>query len=123
MQPLLLLFLISTAGLAQNWSGFLVDSRCWASFENNASGDSTTVNRDMDMGVRYCSPTAHTRRFAVVLYDWSRIKLDPDGNLRAAQIVEHGNTRALIYVSVRGVPNKKTIKVISISPLQVTAKR
>lgn len=110
-----LLFLISIAGFAENWSGFLVDGRCWNSRQTNVSQDTTTVSRDMDMDLRYCSPTVHTKHFSVILYDWRGLRLDPKGNTRAAQIVERGNTHRVPYVSVNGKLNRKTIQVTSMS--------
>jgi len=95
-----LLFCISTVGLAANWSGYLVDSGCYASRQTNVSGDTTTVDRDMNMDIRYCSPTAETKKFAVVLTNWRGLKLDSAGNVRASQLVRHAVKRSLFDVTV-----------------------
>jgi hypothetical protein len=111
-----LLLFLSTAGFAGTWSGFLVDSRCWTSRQNNVTVESTTVARAMNADVRFCSPTHHTKRFAVVLYDWRKLRFDPTGNARAAQVVANAPERSSYDVIVQGLlSDKKTIKVGSLS--------
>jgi hypothetical protein len=125
MRFALLLLGVSAVGFAGNWSGYLVDSSCYAARQSNYSADASTTDRDMNMDIRYCSPTADTKKFAVVLHDWRRMKLDPAGNVRAAQLVRrHGGRRSIIAVNVGGVlRNKKTISVGSISALSVKPRR
>lgn len=118
-----LLFCISTVGLANSWSGFLVDSRCWESRQNNVSQDTSTASRDMDGDVRYCSPRAHTTKFAVIQHDWTPLKLDSDGNTEAAELVQHGKVGCVTYVYVTGTVNHHTIRVHSISAPPVTRAR
>jgi hypothetical protein len=91
--------------------------------QKNASADTTTVSRDMNMDVRYCSPTADTRRFAVVLRDWRRLKFDGNGNLKALRIVETASKRGVFDVTVSGVLKKNMIEVGAISAIAVTAKK
>jgi len=111
-----LLFCVSSIGFAGTWSGYLVDSGCWANRQTNVSSDATSASREMNADVRYCSPTDDTKKFAVVLRDWQRLKLDPAGNTRAYQLVRHTGKRHWYVVSVSGaLSNKKTIKVGSIS--------
>lgn len=110
-----LLFCISVVGLANSWSGFLVDSRCWESIQNNVSSDTTTVSRDMDGAVRYCSPRAHTARFTIVLNDWTGLTLDTDGSMEAAELVQHGRVGCVTYVHVTGTVSQRTMRVNSIS--------
>ena len=45
-------------GFAANWSGFLVDSRCFANRERNVNPTDTltAVDRDQNSELRYCSP-------------------------------------------------------------------
>jgi len=118
-----LLFCASTIGFAGNWSGYLVDSGCYASRQNNVSGDTTSVDRDMNMDLRYCSPTAETKKFAVVLTNWQRLKLDSAGNVKASQLVRHARKRSVFDVTVSGVLNKKAIKVGSISAISIRTPR
>ena len=63
-----LLCLVSALGFANNWSGVLVDSKCYASEESNVNpGDTDTyVDRDRNFELRYCHPTARTKSFAIV---------------------------------------------------------
>jgi hypothetical protein len=109
-------FCIASAGLSETWTGLLVDSRCWMSRQTNVSSDVTTPGRDMALDVRACSPTLDTKKFLVVLYDWRALRLDPKGNVRAAQLAREGKSRPGIHVSVKGVLKRRTILATSISP-------
>ena len=97
-----LLFAVSTLGFAGNWSGYLVDAKCYHSELTNVSQDATSVSRDMGMALSQCLPKASTRKFAVVIYDWTSVKLDPYANEQAVQIVQHVPKHSLICVTVRG---------------------
>jgi hypothetical protein len=116
MRFAILFLCLCTAGFARTWSGFLVDSGCWTSLQTNVN-DELTGGQAMNEDVLYCSPRGHTKHFAVVLYDWSKLKLDPRGNVRAAEIVRRAPKHHAVYtVNVNGVlSDKKTIKVASIS--------
>jgi hypothetical protein len=109
-----LLFCLCTVGFAGTWSGYLVDSHCWTNRQQNVSADTSPVSRDMRMDLRYCSPTARTRAFAVVQDDWEALKLDPGGNERAAEIVRQAGKKPLLAVTVTGVLNRKTIESAAI---------
>jgi hypothetical protein len=110
-------------GFAGNWSGFLVDSGCWASRQTNVSQDAVSTDRNMTMDVRYCSPTADTKKFAVVQRDWRKFNLDRGGNVRASEIVRHAPKRSVFNVSVTGTLNEKTIKVGALSAYSITTPR
>jgi len=56
-----LLFCLSAAGFAGTWSGYLVDSKCWTSRQENVSLDTSTVSRDMRMDLYYCLPVIRRR--------------------------------------------------------------
>ena len=112
----LVLFFVSTAGFAASWSGYLVDSRCWSNRETNVTLEAPNVNHDPGTAIRSCSPRAHTKRFAVVLNDQRRFKLDSAGNLRAYELMQHGKVS---HVTVSGVLKKTTIHVSSIAPTTV----
>ena len=98
MRLAVFLLCIATVGFAGSWSGYLVDSHCWQSWETNTSSPATTADRDMQMDLRYCSPTAHTRAFTLVLDDWSSVKLDAAGNEKALGFVRNGQ----LHVTVSG---------------------
>ena len=115
MRLAILLLLASTLCFAGSWSGFLVDSNCYASEQSNVNKDSSTVDRDMGMEVRYCSPNADTKIFAVVLPDWDSLKLDSAGNAMAAELVRRTSKQRLFAVTVTGDLNHDTVKVDSLS--------
>jgi hypothetical protein len=110
-----LMCLSSTLGLAETWSGTLVDSKCWGFAENNTKDTSIYVDRDKNMEIRSCSPTAKTKSFAVVLPDGPNVKLDVEGNAKAAELIQKAGKASPITVSVTGETNRNTIKVDSIS--------
>jgi hypothetical protein len=110
---------LCTAGFAGTWSGYLVDSGCWTSRQQNVSLDTSTVSRDMRMDLRYCLPTARTKRFAVVQRDWTSVKLDSAGNERAADLVRRSGKRPLIEVTVTGVLDRRTIQAAAIPAASV----
>src|SRR5690242_18946112 len=112
-----LMFVVCTAGFSGTWSRFLVDSDCWTNRQNNVSADAATGSRDMMMDLRYCSPTAGTRKFAIVLSDCSGLKLDNNGNRSASQIVQSACDRCMFDVTASGNLNKKTISVDAISSI------
>ena|SRR5215469_16890507 len=118
-----LLFCASTIGFAGNWSGYLVDSRCYAIEQTNVSEDTTAVSRDMNGEVRYCSPNARTKKFAVVLNDWTSLKFDSAGNARASGLVRQAHKGFVFEVWVGGVRNKNTIKVGGISAAAINKPR
>ncbi len=105
-----LLICLSPLGSAGTWSGFLVDSNCFASEQTNVSQDATTVGRDMRMSLHKCIATSETKEFAIVLYDWTSLDLDATGNARAAAIVRDVRRRSTLYcVTVGGVREKRRI--------------
>jgi hypothetical protein len=85
MRFAVLLCLSSALGRAETWSGTLLDSRCWDFEENNTKAVSIYVDRDRNMEIRFCSPTAKTKSFAVVLPDGMNLKLDSAGNAKASE--------------------------------------
>jgi hypothetical protein len=109
MRLLSLLICLSTLSFAGTWSGYLVDSRCYASQQANVN-DATTVSRDMNIGLRQCGASSETKRFAIVIYDWSILRLDSAGNERAATIVRQNRKRSALYcITVAGVRHKNMI--------------
>jgi hypothetical protein len=107
----LVTLLVSVTGLAfaGTWSGYLVDSRCYTSAQNNVSWDSIN-SRDENMPLRQCAASSQTKRFAIVLKDWSSLKLDAAGNERATTIVHNVPKRSALYcVTVEGTRDKDKI--------------
>jgi hypothetical protein len=110
-----LVFCLSTVGFAGTWSGYLVDSRCYADQQANVSEDATVASEDMKMDLGYCSPNTKTKKFAVVLNDWNSLKLDSAGNARAAGLVRQAHKGYGWEITVGGLRHKNTIKVASLS--------
>lgn len=110
----LLASLLSWAG---DWSGALVDSKCWDSEESNVNPhDSlTNVDRDRGMEVRFCSPNTETTVFAIVDHDGQSSKLDAAGNSKAAELVRATGKKPHYIVHVTGTMNKKRLQVDSIA--------
>jgi hypothetical protein len=115
-----LLCFSSGLGLAASWSGFLVDSRCFANRERNVNPTDTlsAVDRDQNSELRYCSPNAKTKSFALVQQDGSSFTFDPAGNAKAIELVRKAAKTSWIAVAVTGEAKKNTITVDSISLAQ-----
>jgi len=107
--------LSSVVGVAETRSGTLVDSRCWDFEENNSKDTSIYVDRDKNMEIRSCSPTAKTTSFAVVLPDGLTFRLDNLGNAKAAELIQKIGKRSTVTVAVTGETNRSIIMVDSIS--------
>ena len=112
-----LLCLSSALGFAGIWSGALVDSKCYDSEEHNVNPTDTLTNvdRDKNLEIRYCSPSAKTKSFAVVLQDGLSFKLDSAGNAKAAELFRRTGKKSLFAVAITGEMSRTTIKVDSIS--------
>jgi hypothetical protein len=75
----------SMLSFAGSWTGWLVDSKCYASllFNRNAG----EVSWDGNMEIRYCTPEKKTKSFSVVRWDdGSNFKLDPAGDEKASEL-------------------------------------
>jgi hypothetical protein len=107
----------SALALAESWSGLLVDSKCYAAEERNVNptDTSTAVDRDRNMEIRYCSPKAKTKSFAVLRSDGQALQLDAGGNTKAADLVAHSGKKSIYPVTVTGAMIGQTVKVDSIS--------
>ena len=108
--------LASALSFAESWSGVLVDSRCYDSMQRNVNPTDTLTNvdRDMNQQIRYCSPNARTKSFAVVLPEGMSFRLDSAGNAEAAQLVRKAGKKSRFVVAVTGTITKGTVKVDSI---------
>jgi len=100
---------------AGNWTGILVDARCFASEENNVTKDYGPAERDMRLSIDACAPSGRTKTFAVVLSDSSALRFDAAGNTKAAELVKNsGGKRRRVRVAVAGDADRDTIRVSSI---------
>lgn len=113
----LLLCLSPALSFAGSWSGVLVNSKCYGAEERNVNPNDTLTNvdRDRNLELRYCSPNAKTKSFAVVQADGVRLRFDSTGNAKAAELVSKTGKKALLAVAVTGELQGKTIRVGSIS--------
>ncbi len=90
MRLAVLFCLASSPGFVGNsfagtWSGTLVNARCWGFAEGNV-GQKTTlayVDRDRNLEVRLCAPSAKTKSFAVIPPDGVSLAFDAAGNTQA----------------------------------------
>jgi hypothetical protein len=112
-----LLALSGALGFAQNWSGSLVDSKCYASEERNVNPTDTliSVDRDGNREIRFCSPSSKTKSFALVPFDGRTVNLDPSGNAKASELVRTNHKRRPFFVTVSGEIVGEAIRVDSIS--------
>jgi hypothetical protein len=111
------LCLLSPLGLAESWSGILVDSKCYDSAARNVNPWEPYHDKAMD--ARLCRPTDRTKAFAIVQDDWTRLKLDSSANPQAAEVVRSADRKRHYWgVVVTGEKNKDTVKVETISAVR-----
>ena len=115
MRIVALLILAAGLAFADSWSGYLVNSSCYANEQSNTNKDPTTVDRDMTAEIRQCRPNAKTRHFAVVTNTWNSLKFDDAGNAKAAGLARQ-STSWPVTVTVSGTRTGNTIRVDTISP-------
>jgi hypothetical protein len=115
-----LLALSSALSLAETWSGSLVDSKCYGYEEHNVNPTDTltSVDRDQNQEIRYCSPNPKTRAFVFVQHDGTSFALDSAGNAKAAALIQATGKKHPFPVVVTGEMSKNTIKVDSVSLLR-----
>lgn len=120
IRVLVLLLLSPLLSLARNWTGVLVDSKCWVNEERNVNPRDTTVfvDRDRNLEIRFCAPNAKTKSFVVVPPDGVGLQLDAAGNAMAVEVVRNVGSRRLYRVAVAGNLVKNTVSVDSISILR-----
>lgn len=109
--------LASALGFAENWSGALVDPKCFEALERNVNPTDTLthVDRDTNQEIRYCSPNAKTKLFGIVEHDGTNWRFDPAGNAKAAELVRTTRKKYRFEVVVTGDISGNRIKVDSIS--------
>jgi hypothetical protein len=117
MKFLILLSLTSSLGLAETWSGALVDASCYAREERNVTLRSVEVNHDRTFEIHQCEPNAKTKAFSVVQEDGQAFKLDAGGDAKAAHLIAGMPKKGRVEVQVTGEKSKETVTVRSISQL------
>lgn len=119
LRPVLALLLVAGVAVAANISGFLVDAKCYAAKERNASPGNTLLYVDRDRGaeIAYCSPNKKTKSFGVVQADGADLELDAGGNAKAAEFVRKAGKQSHYTVVVTGqrIRNKVAVESISLS--------
>ncbi len=106
--------LASALAVAGTWSGFLVDSGCFRSAEENHNVSDSSVVRDVDLELRLCHPTVKTHSFTMVRSNGEAVALDSVGNTQAAQLVRQGS-KSPWYVTVNGEMGTRILAVSSIA--------
>jgi hypothetical protein len=111
------LCLTSRLSFGGTWPGVLVDSKCFDAEERNVNPTDTltSVDRDKNLEIRYCSPSAKTKSFAIVQSNGPSLKFDSAGNAKAAELVQKTGKKSRPAVIVTGEMKNNTIQVDSIS--------
>lgn len=99
-----ILFATAAMGLAESWTGKLIDANCEAQATSQANPGATPAAS--------CTPTAATKDFAVQTADGKVYKLDKAGNSKAAAAMKNDPTKTDVMVS--GSLNGQMLKVDSI---------
>lgn len=106
--------LASMLGFAGNLSGWLVDSHCFTSLENNRNAGETQW--DGNLAIRYCSPRTKTRSFAVVQSETgSSFHFDPVGNEKAMDLHLNASSKFAYFAKLAGDTHRNKVNVHGIS--------
>jgi hypothetical protein len=113
-----LLTLASTLSFAGTWSGYLVDSKCYATEQRNVNhfDASSYVDRDRDFDIKACHPSPHTKSFTLIDPNGLTYRLDSAGDTRAAGLIRNAPKKSPLQVTITGqMAAKHTVKVDSIT--------
>src|SRR5580704_16354074 len=106
--------LVSMLGFAGNLSGWLVDSKCFASLSSFRGEPESSW--DANSAIRYCSPEKKTHSFAVVRQDdGSPFSFDPGGNEKALDLRVSADNKFVYLVNVAGQTDRHMVYVRAIS--------
>jgi hypothetical protein len=106
--------LASVLGLAGTISGWLVDSKCYASMLDNRNAGE--VSWDGNLAIRYCTPDKKTKSFAVVRWDdGSNFNFNPAGNEKAAELPLSADKKFVYRVNITGETRRNTVEAGAIS--------
>jgi hypothetical protein len=117
MRLVFLLLVCCGFSFAEDWSGALVDAKCYDARDRNVNPNSTTgfVDRDRNADIRYCAPRPKTKSFSVVQPDGTSVYLDAAGNAKAAEFARTAGKVSPLRVTVSGETNGKAVRVDTIS--------
>jgi len=112
-----LVCLAAIPALANSWTGILVNSSCYDAIERSVNPNDVFNHayRDTDLEIRLCTPNAKTKSFSIVDNSGFGFRLDPIGNMKAAELVQNAGKKHLPKVTVTGEMGKHLIEVGSIS--------
>ena len=106
--------LVSMLGFAGNLSGWLVDSKCFASLSSFRGEPESSW--DANSAIRYCSPEKKTHSFAVVRQDdGSPFSFDPAGNEKVLELRVNADNKFVYLVNVAGQTGRHMVYVRAIS--------
>ena len=106
--------LVSMLGFAGNLSGWLVDSKCFASLSSFSGTPESSW--DANSAVRYCSPEKKTHSFAVVRQDdGSPFSFDPAGNEKVLELRVNADNKFVYLVNVAGQTDRHMVYVRAMS--------
>ena len=118
---LLVVVFASLAGspaFAAEWSGYLVNSKCYQIEQENKNPTDTMTDVDRDKGlqVQLCTPNDKTKSFAIVQRNGgATLKLDSVGDAKAAELVKKFGRKSFFGVDITGERSRNTVKVASIA--------
>ena len=115
MKLFLGLALTSMLGLAESWSGILVDADCYQTEHKDTRPGTHPGSIDNNRIIRMCAPKDSTSSFGIVQQDGTEFNLDSAGNQKAREMVSKQGTSGPYRVSVTGEKDEKTIKVSNIT--------
>jgi hypothetical protein len=107
--------LVAGAGMAANWTGWLVDSDCFTNEQQNMRAGTPPASWDYGHALRTCTPTAKTKTFAIVQPGGVAVNLDPTSNQKASDFVAKAGKPLRQKVNVTGDMNDKMIRADSIT--------
>jgi len=104
MQIALILCATSTLGLAETWTGKLIDANCKTQASTPANPETGAASS--------CTPTASTKDFAIQTADGKVYKLDKSGNSKAAAAMKNNPSNS--EITVNGTLEGQMVKVNSL---------
>jgi len=108
--------LVPLPGLAGNWTGALVDAKCYASAQRNTNPHETHPGSTSRYEtVRQCSPKTKTKSFALIQADGSALTLNQAGNQKATELLLKAGKKPRYSVDVTGEQSGNALIVDSIA--------
>jgi len=107
--------LVTGAGMAANWTGYLVDAGCYSALQTNMRAGTPPGSWDLGRAIRTCTPTDKTKSFAIVQSGGVAVNLDADSNQKASDFVATHGKSMRHKVNVTGDMNDRMVTVHSIT--------